>query len=506
MTIDQYDDVDGGYCTYTEATVSANKHRMWYQVHAAWFLLYSSLFDAIVVTAGTWRLIKFVKGPTGFQRIGRLLFLNNIHYLILICGVNFAQFWLLVFAFEKFPVLIWLTSTIQIMTCLQMLISEQDEAHGHGNKSGYTTGYRAGISGGGGTSLTGRSNLFAPLRSGKTGQSAMTTSLSQQQTFSAPETTVLEGIRFDELHESIVDQSTTITQLQLPTTDKSGNWDSSARPVTDNVAPWDNGKPDSYTPPSKADDGGVSGSYHYGPSSPYSPGFGAELRSDTLSTAQSARPLVSPGVPHSAPATANSNNGTSIRAIRANLDNKSASSGINGPSLSRKMSEDSYQMNPLHASSSAHDIRGGNANQVRKRTDSVTSTGTTCTCGRAEGNPISYGTALTRELTQGHGHSASRAGVQIDTTVMMHDGDNGTTHRSGRHHEQQQQQHQPHEPAPQYGAVDPSGQYHQGGYEGQHAATGDVAAAGAQQIEEIAASIRPDAPFADYHSPNRYRF
>lgn len=360
--------------------------------------LASAIIDSSFVGAASWRLLRFVQGPTGLQRIGRLLFLNNVHYLVIISTLNLAYFWVLCFLNSKVPPLLWLTITIQIIVSLQMLISEQDEAHGHGNRPTYHTAWRGGATGNaGGASFGGfRGSSFAPLKSGtqsKSHATSMTTTLTQQQTIT-PYTQPLEGIRFDELHESIVVDTSATSQTQLqehlpphlphdyPTRPPL------AGPASARVAPWDYQEADGSVSAYVNDEVPV---YSASPHSPRDPFKTSSLRvsSDNLT--------VFP----------NANSGLSIRAIRSNLAAKKSKQD------EIPHEEDDYAMAPLSSSRSMDPLSPRHANNPsltsyntivtadgygsseplheRKRTDSMGSGHSTCTCGRTS---ISYGTAL----------------------------------------------------------------------------------------------------------------
>lgn len=63
----------------------------WWALSSVWFLVTNVLFDAIVVGASTWRLLKHARGPTGFAATSKMLFTNGIHYCVAVCAVNASE-------------------------------------------------------------------------------------------------------------------------------------------------------------------------------------------------------------------------------------------------------------------------------------------------------------------------------------------------------------------------------------------------------------------------------
>lgn len=375
-----------------------NHSHRWYQIHASWFMLYSTFFDTALVVGASWRLLKFVRGPTGLQRIGRLLFINNLHYLALVSTLNLIQFFVLCFRFSSIPPLMWLTETLQIIVCLQMLISEQDEAHGYGSRGGHHTAYRGAGAGGGGYGGHGRTpgSSMVPLKSGTTSkttfghQTSIVSSLDHAE-MRQP----LEGIRFDAIHsESIVDRDTTMSQIQAgmakeyhdqQAPNPAAPWTYQSAPTVSQITS---------SPPS----GGHATPYsNYDATSPYT-GNGSSVPSyppdpPSFHTSPPASP---PDDSSRSPRPPKSGGGLSIKQIRANLDHQKQNSlgGFGGGTNSS--GEEVYAMKPLSAHSDAGSTTGRSPR--RKRTASSHSTASVCTCSRGatqqQQQHVSYGTAL----------------------------------------------------------------------------------------------------------------
>lgn len=349
--------------------------------------------DTAFVLSASWRLVKYVRGPTGLQRIGRLLFLNNMHYLAIISTLNFAYFWVLSFLSRQIPPLLWLIITIQVIVSMQMLISEQDEAHGSGSRPTHSTMRAAGFGGAGASNGGGRGgSSFALLKSGSNVRShttSATTTLTQQQTIT-PYNYPLEGIRFDDLHESIVVDAT-MTQLRAlePTTrplPPRQDVDRASHLTDRRVAPWEYQQAD-----------GSSIAYANEDVPLYSAPTSRDPFVDASRQASSDKVSSKNGPSHT---------GLSIKAIRANMENRQemprndptshdtyAMRPMTTSPLSELGSPDRYMGAALDADRSAGGsfAPGDLVPKQRKRTDSLASNGSACTCGRAS---ISYGTAL----------------------------------------------------------------------------------------------------------------
>ncbi|CAO1614830.1 unnamed protein product [Parajaminaea phylloscopi] len=398
----KYDITNDGYCAHSAEVLKKNHGKKWWQMRGSWFVLISAIVDTVFVSAASWRLLKYVQGPTGLQRIGRLLFINNLHYLAIISSLNFGYFWILIFLSHQIPPLLWIIITVQVIVSLQMLISEQDEAHGHGSRPTYHTAWRGGGGGtaGGASSGAYRGSSFAPLKSAsntKSHTTSMTTTLTQQQTIS-PYTQPLEGIRFDELHETIIDTST-MSQLQPPSHQIRSQPPPVSRPPNQmapsaRVAPWEYQEADGSVAAYANDE--VPG-YSPGPHGSREPfkGHGYNASAENLTANSSPRP------------------GMSIKAIRAGLNSKA------GPEDEQHHDAPyEYAMSPLKTAASNDPLNIGQnettslksrdtfmtgdmnvaaeTHAANRRADSVHSEVSVCTCGRAS---ISYGTALTRELS-----------------------------------------------------------------------------------------------------------
>lgn len=141
----QYSEVSEGYCVASDHDVALISGLPWYKKRGVWFLLYSFLFDGSLVTCASWRLIKCVRGPSGLQRISKLLFLNNVHFLCIVSLANLIEFIIFVFFSNSLPSLLPLTVVVEVILGMQLLISEQDAAHGYG---------KTWVSGGNGTRNT----------------------------------------------------------------------------------------------------------------------------------------------------------------------------------------------------------------------------------------------------------------------------------------------------------------------------------------------------------------
>ncbi|PWN26498.1 hypothetical protein BDZ90DRAFT_40090 [Jaminaea rosea] len=516
----KYDIKQENYCGWSDAMLHKNHSHKWYQIHASWFMLYSTAFDTVMVIAASWRLLKFVRGPTGLQRIGRLLFINNLHYLAIVSTINLIQFFVLCFRFSSIPPLMWLTETLQIIVCLQMLISEQDEAHGYSNRAGQQTAYRGGGGGGGigGGGYSGGKtpgSSFVPVKSG-------TSSKPQQSTFSSLDQAEirqpLEGIRFDALHsESIVDRDTTMSQIQAGVT----------KEITDLQHPAPH-------PWAYQQDSSIS----HGPSTPHSgcahnsngrtQVYGYEVSSTLPATSTAFTPRLfygtepssfhtSPpaslgdgGGSSSSPRPPKSGGGLSVKAIRAGLDYQQSHRQMPISGATAANCDDAYAMKPVSVHSAQGSEPAGNSGG-RKRAMSSHSNASVCTCARSGvGQQVSYGTALTCEMTNPREHATRRdttlstatgasaavggASPQVDTTISFD--------------------------APKLGEEEgyPSHRLlsfpHVGGSEAPHDHGNVGVTAGDKQIRHVHShveqmtngAVNPDAPFADYNTSVRYRF
>ncbi|CEH12387.1 hypothetical protein CBOM_00375 [Ceraceosorus bombacis] len=129
-----FSDGTAAYCnlrSQVDPVLASRPPPPWYSLSAPWFLLYNTLFDGIIVATTTWRLLKAARGPTGFASISKRLFANGIQYSAVVCTVNLVEFIAIMAAFKKMPSLLGLSISIQVVTGMNMLISEQDAVHGH---------------------------------------------------------------------------------------------------------------------------------------------------------------------------------------------------------------------------------------------------------------------------------------------------------------------------------------------------------------------------------------
>lgn len=206
--------VRDGYCANAPADLAFIHSLKWYQKKGIYFLLYSVFFDSALVVFTCHRLIKCVRGPSGLQRIGKLLFVNNLHYLAIVSLLNLVEFFVMTFFANILPNLLPLTMVVEVMVGLQLLISEQDAAHGYG-KTTVQTGYTGAPSGTGNRPSNGGLRNVTSTDWTDTKRTAATTATGTSFSSHHAGTTHsgLEGIRYDCTEEVLVDYDMTMTQL-----------------------------------------------------------------------------------------------------------------------------------------------------------------------------------------------------------------------------------------------------------------------------------------------------
>lgn len=206
--------VRDGYCANAPADLAYIHSLKWYQKKGIYFLLYSVFFDSALVVFTCHRLIKCVRGPSGLQRIGKLLFVNNLHYLAIVSLLNLVEFFVMTFFANILPNLLPLTMVVEVMVGLQLLISEQDAAHGYG-KTTVQTGYTGAPSGTGNRPSNGGLRNVTSTDWTDTKRTAATTATGTSFSSHHAGTTHsgLEGIRYDCTEEVLVDYNMTMTQL-----------------------------------------------------------------------------------------------------------------------------------------------------------------------------------------------------------------------------------------------------------------------------------------------------
>ncbi|EST06053.1 hypothetical protein PSEUBRA_003911 [Kalmanozyma brasiliensis GHG001] len=102
--------------------------RFW-QSHTFWYLLYNCFFETIVLVACCLQLRRTSSGPGGLTRIAKVLFLNNVHYMVGVEACNVVQLIMLLGWTSSLPPVHVTSIAIQIVVGLQMLIGEQEAVY-----------------------------------------------------------------------------------------------------------------------------------------------------------------------------------------------------------------------------------------------------------------------------------------------------------------------------------------------------------------------------------------
>ncbi|KAJ1019427.1 hypothetical protein NDA16_004544 [Ustilago loliicola] len=94
-----------------------------------WFLLYNTVFDMAILVACCLRLKKTSSGPGGLTKIAKVLFVNNVHYMVAVETYNLIEMVILIGWASKLPPVHITSIAIQIIVGLQMLIGEQEAVY-----------------------------------------------------------------------------------------------------------------------------------------------------------------------------------------------------------------------------------------------------------------------------------------------------------------------------------------------------------------------------------------
>ncbi|PWZ03382.1 hypothetical protein BCV70DRAFT_224840 [Testicularia cyperi] len=94
-----------------------------------WFLLYNTIFDLCVLTACCIRLLRTARGPGGLTKIARVLFVNNVHYMLGVEMCNLIEIILLMGWWRNMPQLHQPSIAIQIIMGLNMIVQEQEAVY-----------------------------------------------------------------------------------------------------------------------------------------------------------------------------------------------------------------------------------------------------------------------------------------------------------------------------------------------------------------------------------------
>lgn len=94
-----------------------------------WFLFYNTIFDLAILIACCLRLKKTSSGPNGLTQIAKVLFVNNVHYIVAVETCNLLTVVMLMGWASKLPPVHSTSIAIQIVVGLQMLIGEQEAVY-----------------------------------------------------------------------------------------------------------------------------------------------------------------------------------------------------------------------------------------------------------------------------------------------------------------------------------------------------------------------------------------
>lgn len=108
---------------------NASLHIHFWESSTFWFLLYNSVFDMAILIACCLRLKKTSSGPNGLTKIAKVLFVNNVHYMLAVETCNLIEVMMLMGWASKLPTVHITSIAIQIVVGLQMLIGEQEAVY-----------------------------------------------------------------------------------------------------------------------------------------------------------------------------------------------------------------------------------------------------------------------------------------------------------------------------------------------------------------------------------------
>ncbi|UZJ51639.1 hypothetical protein CBS101457_000959 [Exobasidium rhododendri] len=99
-----------------------------YKRASPYYLIYNVIFDLTVSAISAYHLVRNSGAAFGLSQVSRVLFYNNIHYVMIVCTTNLVEF-IVMYAFPKIPSLMPISLAIQIITGMNIVAIEQDLVH-----------------------------------------------------------------------------------------------------------------------------------------------------------------------------------------------------------------------------------------------------------------------------------------------------------------------------------------------------------------------------------------
>lgn len=124
------------------AASNPSLHIHFWESSTFWFLLYNTIFELSLLVACCLRLKRTSSGPNGLTQIAKVLFVNNVHYMIGVETCNFIELVMLLGWASSLPPVHITSIAIQIVVGLQMLIGEQEAVYNPScSRATYSTAY-----------------------------------------------------------------------------------------------------------------------------------------------------------------------------------------------------------------------------------------------------------------------------------------------------------------------------------------------------------------------------